>query len=343
MQLSKETSLFNKDSIKDDIQTAGQGATSYITKITNDGIFVHQTDSGRSGDTPTQSTAYGVHISDDVDIIRGGEVVASYGSEAQIGKKNTRHVEVKDGGMQVYGDSTNIIAHIGWGSGVNQSGGLSDAGFLTVGGRVSGSSIGNYSSAIGTGITASGFNSHAEGMETQATEHFAHAEGRGSKARGTASHAEGHSCEANGDYSHASGYGTIANGTAQTVVGKYNTADTTNLFIVGKGDSNAQRSNALEVDSSGNVNIASGAKYKIGGSALSLSDLGLVVGTYVYQAASTDVLTWNAPAAKGKTFIICGTQDAGNPVLRASISSTGTITAYLSGAVTVTRINYICW
>ena len=130
MQLSKETSLFNKDSIKDDIQTAGQGATSYITKVTNDGIFVHQTDRGRNGDTPTQSTAYGVHISDDVDIIRGGEVVASYGSEARIGKKNTRHVEVKDGGMQVYGDSTNIIAHVGWGSGVNQSGGLSDAGFL---------------------------------------------------------------------------------------------------------------------------------------------------------------------------------------------------------------------
>lgn len=256
MELSKETSLFKKDSIKDDIQTAGQGATSYITKITNDGIFVHQTDSGRSGTTPTDSNAYGVHISDDIDIIRQGEVVASYGSEAIIGKKNTRHVEVKDGGMQIYGDSTNMIGQIGWGSGINESGGLSDGAFFTLGGRVSGSSIGNYSSALGTGITASGFNSHAEGMGTQSIGNYSHAEGRNTKAFGPSSHAEGVSSEANGDYSHASGEGTKANGRSQTAIGKYNEVDTTSLFIIGKGSSNTSRSNAMKVDGSGNITIA---------------------------------------------------------------------------------------
>lgn len=67
-------------------------------------------------------------------------------------------------------------------------------------------------------------------------------------------------------------------------------------------------------------------------------------GTYVYDGASTDTLTFTDTNMIGKTFIICGTQDSGNPVLRASLnSSTGGITAYLSGAVTLMRINYICY
>jgi hypothetical protein len=46
----------------------------------------------------------------------------------------------------------------------------------------------------------------------------------------------------------------------------------------------------------------------------------------------------------GKTHIIFGTQDTGNPVLRGKInSSTGEITAYLSDPVTVIRLNYIAF
>ena len=67
-------------------------------------------------------------------------------------------------------------------------------------------------------------------------------------------------------------------------------------------------------------------------------------GTYYFSGSSTDTLTFTDSNMVGKTFIICGTQDAGNPVLRASLnSSTGEITAHLSGAVTVMRLNYICY
>ena len=46
-------------------------------------------------------------------------------------------------------------------------------------------------------------------------------------------------------------------------------------FIIGNGTS-GNRSNALTVDWQGNVDIASGAKYKINGTALSASDVGAV-------------------------------------------------------------------
>lgn len=70
----------------------------------------------------------------------------------------------------------------------------------------------------------------------------------------------------------------------------------------------------------------------------------LKTGTYVYNGASTTTITFTDSNMIGKSLIICGTQDSGNPVLRASLnSSTGEITAYLSGAVTVMRLNYICY
>ena len=69
-----------------------------------------------------------------------------------------------------------------------------------------------------------------------------------------------------------------------------------------------------------------------------------VFGSYVYSGASTGTITFTDANCEGKTRIICGTQDSGNPPLRASLDDdTGEITVYLSGAVTVARINYICW
>lgn len=67
-----------------------------------------------------------------------------------------------------------------------------------------------------------------------------------------------------------------------------------------------------------------------------------VTGSYVYQGASTTSFSFTNSAINGKSFIICGTQDAGNPVARASISGT-TITVYLTDPVTVMRVNYICY
>lgn len=155
--------------------------------------------------------------------------------------------------------------------------------------------IGNYSIAEGEYLIASGVNSHAEGRYTEANGYCSHAEGgpQGSpidgpvangdcshaegndtKANGEASHAEGGSTVANGNWSHTQNLHTIANGDDQTALGKYNVADTTSAVIIGNGTADNARSNALTVDWNGNVDIASGAKYKINGSNLSASDVG---------------------------------------------------------------------
>lgn len=108
MLLSKETSLFNKDAVKEDIQVAGQKATSYITEVSNDGMFVHQTDTDKDGDNPTESTAYGVHISDDIDIIRGGVSVATYGTNTRIGKETEGNVLIDNDSVDIMDGTTNL-------------------------------------------------------------------------------------------------------------------------------------------------------------------------------------------------------------------------------------------
>ena len=69
-----------------------------------------------------------------------------------------------------------------------------------------------------------------------------------------------------------------------------------------------------------------------------------IAGTYVYddEDNSTTSFSFTDPKVNGKERIICGTQDAGNPVLRASISGS-TITVYLADPVTLMRVNYICF
>lgn len=99
---TKETSLFDNGKIANGINEAKGTANNYIAEVSNDGIFVHQTDAGRSGSTPTALDAYGVHISDDVDIIEGGVNVASFGSTARIGADSSPHVIVNNNGMTVY-------------------------------------------------------------------------------------------------------------------------------------------------------------------------------------------------------------------------------------------------
>lgn len=73
-----------------------------------------------------------------------------------------------------------------------------------------------------------------------------------------------------------------------------------------------------------------------------LPNLGLITGSYIYNGEATTTITFTDPAINGKTHIICGCQDAGNPPLRATISGT-TITVYVAASVTVMRVNYICY
>jgi hypothetical protein len=76
----------------------------------------------------------------------------------------------------------------------------------------------------GTGGTASGLYSHAEGYQTQATGLASHAEGSTTVASGDYSHAEGISTNATGLYSHAEGNSTYATDDGAHAEGEQTTA-----------------------------------------------------------------------------------------------------------------------
>lgn len=193
------------------------------------GVVVGKTDSGH-----TTVMDDGLHVWVGAESTATNEV-AFYGNTARVGKSSTRHIEVKDGGMQVYQDASTVMAHIGYGSGNSQSG-TDTAPYFTFGTRWTDNGIGNYSVVEGMG-RAIGYCSHAEGWNAT--------------AQGTCSHAEGTATQSKGYASHAGGTGTIANGDSQTAIGKYNIADTSSLFIVGSGSGSNSRSNAFAVSNIG--------------------------------------------------------------------------------------------
>ena len=78
---------------------------------------------------------------------------------------------------------------------------------------------GQYSHAEGTGTTASGLGSHAEGEQSNASGNFSHAEGGSCVASGLVSHAEGLVTQAVGQSSHAEGQYAVASGLASHAEG----------------------------------------------------------------------------------------------------------------------------
>ena len=274
-------------------------ATNFISSDSS-GIMIYDGTGGAKIPSSPGTDTKNVFIdSDSVDIRKGSTVLATFGADgATIGVGTKSHSVVDANGMRIYSqDGTTLIADLGYGVGTAETG-TATAPYYTLGERSG--AIGNYSVVEGKNITindgttsftypivASGYCSHAEGGGTTASGIWSHAEGYGSAAQnygahaegsftiasGSLSHAEGYATTAGGDWSHAQNYGTIANGADQTALGKYNVADTTSAVIIGNGTSHS-RSNALTVDWNGNVNIASGAKYKINGTNLSASDVG---------------------------------------------------------------------
>ena len=154
--------------------------------------------------------------------------------------------------------------------------------------RKSDETAGDYSSAVGFQVSATGFSAHAEGRRSVASDLAAHAEGdnttasgacshsEGEKtvASGRCSHAEGSYCIASGIWSHASGWSTIAQGTnsfahgsgglahsGEFVIGFNNVdsgqSDTTGApmtqtsFVVGNGLDKNARSNSFRVSGVG--------------------------------------------------------------------------------------------
>ena len=210
--------------------------------------------------------------------------------------------------------ATGIDSHAE-GKGSTASGGYSHAeGWTSI-------ASGQCSHAEGWGSIASGQDSHAEGTqagisdgneihlyETTASGLGSHAEGCGTTASGDNSHSEGILSSASGSNSHAQNQYTIASKVAQTTIGSFNEEDTssttthpsgTNSYgkyalILGNGTADDARSNALTVDWAGNVDIASGAKYKIGGVAL---------GSIVSSLGSSSTSNISATANSAKTLL----------------------------------------
>ena len=253
--------------------------------LTSEGLWLLPASSGTNKvliatGAGTQYTTAGTYIIDSND-----DALASFRANgATIGKTTEAHTIIDPDGQRIYTGSGTPIANIGYEliNGLRRK-------YYTFGVRPQGSIIGDGSFAEGSVVTASGTNSHAEGWNTTASGTAAHAEGSGpsqgsgSTASGNASHAEGYSTTASGDISHAEGYSTTASGECshaegssttasgershaqnigtkatsdyQTALGKYNVEDNADTYavIIGNGTSGNARSDALEVDWSGDV------------------------------------------------------------------------------------------
>lgn len=100
----------------------------------------------------------------------------------------------------------------------------------TVPGGTGNSAIGNNSLAEGAGTTANGIASHTEGSGTMANAASAHAEGNSTApgvtgvASGLSAHVEGTDCVASGPQAHAEGLTTVASGNHSHAEGESTTA-----------------------------------------------------------------------------------------------------------------------
>lgn len=285
--------------------TMGYSATQAKTRISTNGMEVFD---------GAGNSALFAGLSGSKSLVRVGRESGS----GNITMSSDGYVDVRN--------ATTVMAHFGYGSGKNSSGGMSVAPYYDVGVRKSATTVGNYSMAEGFGneasgyvahaegvdtvasgtvshaegsaTTASGIYSHSEGYQTTASGRFSHAEGSFTTASNEDSHAEGQSSEASGEYSHAEGYDTTASGNrshaegsasvarafashaegAATVAsgqyshaegfhttasgdyshagGKYNVSNSSHLLSIGNGTSESSRSNAMYLNTTGNLWIA---------------------------------------------------------------------------------------
>ena len=80
------------EDVEKGIEEAQKVATNYLTDITNNGVFVH----------PENDSQNGVQIQSNVDIIRGGVSVASYGQSARVGKTAGAHFVIEEDSLAGY-------------------------------------------------------------------------------------------------------------------------------------------------------------------------------------------------------------------------------------------------
>ena len=156
--------------------------------------------------------------------------------------------------------------------------------------------------------------------------------GQNNTANGNWSFAEGESNTANGNWSHACGMCNIASASCQFVIGCYNKEESDKTFIIGGGTSSSStgRKNILTVDGAGNVDITSGAKYKINGTALSASDVGAVPTT---RTVNSKALSSNITLSASDVSAVPTTRTVNGKALSSNI----TLSASDVSAVPTTR------
>lgn len=137
-----------------------------------------------------------------------------------------------------------------------------DVSYITTG-KATGSTVGMFATAEGTGTTSSNVATHAEGTGTQATNvgshseggttiasgMYAHAEGDRTNATNKSTHAEGEQTTASGANSHAEGVSTSASGTATHAEGRLSQA--TGLYSHAEGDACVADANYSHAEGSG--------------------------------------------------------------------------------------------
>lgn len=205
-----------------DAADAAKVATNYLTFNSTNGLDV-----GYSGTSAkTRINGNGVEIFDSAGNSALFAGIENSKSIVRVGKaSNSGNVVMSSDGYVDIRNASTVMAHFGYGSGKNASGGTSTTPYYDIGIRKSGTTVGNYSVAEGYFTTASNFSSHAEGQRTTASGSSSHAEGYYATASGFSSHAEGNTCTASADYSHAEGQSTIASGDASHAEGYYTEAN----------------------------------------------------------------------------------------------------------------------
>lgn len=241
-----------KEAIKQAEEAAGT-ATKFVTD-TNDGIFVH----------PKDNDGDGVRITDAIEILKSGlSYIRAYVdggiAKVRVGRSDKGHSVIDSNGMRIYGgDGSALLANIGYGEGVSQTG-TGIAPYFTFGTRYAGSDIGNMSFAEGSNNQASNVSSHSEGHGTASSGFGSHTEGLYTVAEKDGSHAEGWLSKAKGIASHAQNMANEALSDFQTVIGKYNATDANGVygFIMGNGtNTGSGRSNGFAVKWDGETEIA---------------------------------------------------------------------------------------
>ncbi|ALO14314.1 putative outer membrane protein [Salinivirga cyanobacteriivorans] len=123
----------------------------------------------------------------------------------------------------------------------------------------SASSSGEGAYAFGAGANAAGSKSYAFGEASYTGGYGSYAFGSNAKSYGTSSYAIGNAAKAYGNYNFAIGHDVLTGSSGwqyATVLGKFNSTSVTNpLLVVGNGTSNTARSNALVLNTNGNLGL----------------------------------------------------------------------------------------